>query len=131
MSEESEKATNFPEVSKRRFLFIPVFLFSCFLSLLAKFTNSLSLLSLGFLFSDSPKMIDFARVQKELLECSKDVEGSGIRVNLKGDNLARLIGTIPGPLGTPYEGGIFQIDITLPGISILNYEFRLVFGNYM
>lgn len=59
-------------------------------------------------------MIDFARVQKELVECGKDVEGSGIRVNVKANNLACLIGTIPGPLGTPYEGGIFQIDITIP-----------------
>ncbi|KAF1865205.1 hypothetical protein Lal_00004579 [Lupinus albus] len=59
-------------------------------------------------------MIDFSRVQKELAECSKDTEGSGIRVTPKTDNLVRLNGTIPGPLGTPYEGGIFQIDITIP-----------------
>ncbi|XP_027333615.1 ubiquitin-conjugating enzyme E2 27 [Abrus precatorius] len=59
-------------------------------------------------------MIDFARVQKELVECGKDAEGSGIKVKPKSDNLILLIGTIPGPLGTPYEGGIFQIDITLP-----------------
>ena len=63
-------------------------------------------------------MIGFARVQKELVECSKDVEGSGIRVSPKSDNLARLVGTIPGPHGTPYEGGIFQIDITLTGIFV-------------
>ncbi|XP_062115849.1 ubiquitin-conjugating enzyme E2 27 [Humulus lupulus] len=60
-------------------------------------------------------MIDFARVQKELQECSKDIEKSGIKVTPKSDStLSRLIGTIPGPVGTPYEGGIFQIDITLP-----------------
>ncbi|PON95698.1 Ubiquitin-fold modifier-conjugating enzyme [Trema orientale] len=60
-------------------------------------------------------MIDFARVQKELQECSKDIEGSGIRVTPKTDaTLARLVGTIPGPIGTPYEGGTFQIDINLP-----------------
>ncbi|KAL2347088.1 hypothetical protein Fmac_001088 [Flemingia macrophylla] len=59
-------------------------------------------------------MLDFARVQKELVECSKDAEGSGIKVSPKSDNLVLLIGTIPGPVGTPYEGGIFQIDITLP-----------------
>ncbi|KAJ7945655.1 putative Ubiquitin-conjugating enzyme E2 [Quillaja saponaria] len=59
-------------------------------------------------------MIDFARVHKELQECSKDVENSGIKVIPKRDNLACLIGTIPGPIGTPYEGGTFQIDITLP-----------------
>lgn len=61
-------------------------------------------------------MVDFGRVQKELQECSRDVESSGIRVAPKSDSsLARLIGTIPGPLGTPYEGGTFQIDINLPG----------------
>ncbi|XP_015882249.1 ubiquitin-conjugating enzyme E2 27 [Ziziphus jujuba] len=60
-------------------------------------------------------MIDFARVQKELQECSRDVEKSGIKVSPKSDgSLARLIGTIPGPVGTPYEGGTFQIDISLP-----------------
>lgn len=59
-------------------------------------------------------MVDFARVQKELQECNKDVEVSGIRVVPKADSLTHLIGTIPGPLGTPYEGGTFNIDITLP-----------------
>ncbi|KAK7826956.1 ubiquitin-conjugating enzyme E2 27 [Quercus suber] len=39
---------------------------------------------------------------------------SGIKVSPKSDNLARLVGTIPGPIGTPYEGGTFQIDISLP-----------------
>ncbi|KAG7951349.1 hypothetical protein I3843_12G002400 [Carya illinoinensis] len=59
-------------------------------------------------------MVDFARVQKELQECSRDIEASGITVSPKADNLARLIGFIPGPIGTPYEGGTFQIDISLP-----------------
>lgn len=61
-------------------------------------------------------MIDFSRVQKELQECSRDIESSGIRVTPKSENLSRLTGTIPGPMGTPYEGGTFQIDISLPGI---------------
>ncbi|MCD9646787.1 Ubiquitin-conjugating enzyme E2 27 [Datura stramonium] len=39
---------------------------------------------------------------------------SGIRVSPKGDSLTHLIGTVPGPTGTPYEGGAFKIDITLP-----------------
>ncbi|XP_057767564.1 ubiquitin-conjugating enzyme E2 27 [Salvia miltiorrhiza] len=60
-------------------------------------------------------MVDFARVQKELQDCNKDFEVSGIKVIPKGEtNLAFLLGTIPGPLGTPYEGGTFKIDITLP-----------------
>lgn len=80
-------------------------------------------------------MVDFARVQKELQECSRDVERSGIKVSPKGDgSLARLIGTIPGPTGTPYEGGTFQIDIALPGSIqfplsriVLFFLFLLVF----
>ncbi|XP_057972591.1 ubiquitin-conjugating enzyme E2 27 [Malania oleifera] len=59
-------------------------------------------------------MVDFARVQKELQECNRDVDVSGISVKPKADNLTRLVGTIPGPVGTPYEGGTFTIDIALP-----------------
>ncbi|KAI7752325.1 hypothetical protein M8C21_014812 [Ambrosia artemisiifolia] len=59
-------------------------------------------------------MVDFGRVQKELQECNKDINVSGISVNPKFDNLINLIGTIPGPVGTPYEGGTFKIDIDLP-----------------
>lgn len=65
------------------------------------------------------KMVDFSRVQKELQECNRDINVSGISVNPKSDNLTNLIGTIPGPIGTPYEGGTFKIDINLPG-NILN-----------
>ncbi|KAI7989742.1 Ubiquitin-conjugating enzyme E2 27 [Camellia lanceoleosa] len=57
-------------------------------------------------------MVDFARVQKELQECNKDNDVSGISIKPKGDNLTA--GTIPGPLATPYEGGTFNIDIILP-----------------
>ncbi|PWA50244.1 ubiquitin-conjugating enzyme 27 [Artemisia annua] len=60
-------------------------------------------------------MVDFSRVQKELQECNKDINVSGISVNPKSDNLSNLIGTITGPVGTPYEGGTFKIDIDLPG----------------
>ncbi|KAF5757985.1 putative ubiquitin-conjugating enzyme E2, UBA-like superfamily, Ubiquitin-associated [Helianthus annuus] len=59
-------------------------------------------------------MLDFGRVQKELQECNKDINLSGISVNPKFDNLINLIGSIPGPVGTPYEGGTFKIDIDLP-----------------
>lgn len=69
------------------------------------------------------KMIDFGRVQKELQECSRDMASSGIKVSPKSDNLARLVGTIPGPIGTPYEGGTFQIDISLPGPNFPIFHF--------
>lgn len=64
-------------------------------------------------------MVDLGRVQKELQECNRDVQVSGIKVSPRGDSLTNLSGTIPGPLGTPYEGGSFKIDITLPGICFL------------
>ncbi|XP_011073120.1 ubiquitin-conjugating enzyme E2 27 isoform X1 [Sesamum indicum] len=64
-------------------------------------------------------MVDFARVQKELQECNRDFQVSGIKVMPKGEaNLAHLLGTIPGPIGTPYEGGTFKIDITLPAVKL-------------
>ncbi|GMP81445.1 hypothetical protein CsSME_00036153 [Camellia sinensis var. sinensis] len=59
-------------------------------------------------------MVDFARVQKELQECNKDNDFSGISIKPKGDNLTHLAGMIPGPLTTPYEGGTFNIGIILP-----------------
>lgn len=64
-------------------------------------------------------MVDFARVQKELQECNRDVKSSGIKVSPVGNDLSHLIGNIPGPISTPYEGGIFEIDIKLAGTLIL------------
>lgn len=74
-------------------------------------------------------MVDFARVQKELQECDKDIDVSGISIKLKGDNnsLTHLTGTIPGPLATPYEGGNFNIDIVLPGTYAYTYTYCRLF----
>ncbi|KAH9611772.1 hypothetical protein KSS87_010754 [Heliosperma pusillum] len=58
-------------------------------------------------------MVDFGRVQKELQECNKDVQVSGISVKPKADSLSHLLGTIPGPVDSPYQGGTFLIDIVL------------------
>ncbi|XP_020261142.1 ubiquitin-conjugating enzyme E2 27-like isoform X2 [Asparagus officinalis] len=59
-------------------------------------------------------MLDLSRVQKELTECNKDTAVSGVTLSLNGSDLTHLAGTITGPLGTPYEGGVFHIDIKLP-----------------
>ncbi|KAL6545587.1 Ubiquitin-conjugating enzyme E2 27 [Orobanche gracilis] len=65
-------------------------------------------------------MVDFARVQKELQECNRDFNVSGIEVIPRSEsNLLNLLGTIPGPLGTPYEGGTFKIDIILPVWTVI------------
>jgi len=31
-----------------------------------------------------------------------------------GDSMTHLLGVINGPEGTPYEGGVFQVDIEIP-----------------
>ncbi|XP_058103010.1 ubiquitin-conjugating enzyme E2 27 [Magnolia sinica] len=59
-------------------------------------------------------MLDVSRVQKELVECNRDKSTSGVSIELNGDELSHLSGTISGPVATPYEGGTFQIDIRLP-----------------
>lgn len=68
-------------------------------------------------------MLDVSRVQKELTECNKDREVSGVSIELyeggadgRG-SLSHLRGTISGPITTPYEGGTFKINIHLPGID--------------
>lgn len=55
------------------------------------------------------------RLSKELKEISKDDGTSGVKaVVTQANNNRHLLGTILGPSGTPYEGGTFQIDITIP-----------------
>jgi len=51
-----------------------------------------------------------SRLQKEIASIESDTT-SGITVACVGRSLTHLIGTIPGPIGTPYEGGTFQIEI--------------------
>ncbi|TQE06352.1 hypothetical protein C1H46_008060 [Malus baccata] len=49
-----------------------------------------------------PNVSPIEKVQKELQECSRDIERSGINFIPKSEaTLARLIGTIPDPVGTP------------------------------
>jgi ubiquitin-conjugating enzyme (huntingtin interacting protein 2) len=57
-------------------------------------------------------MVDFGRIQKELKEIESD-KASGVTAEVVDDNLTRLIGRVPGPLDTPYEGGVFKVDIQL------------------
>ncbi|GBF88649.1 ubiquitin-conjugating enzyme E2 [Raphidocelis subcapitata] len=57
-------------------------------------------------------MVDFGRIQKELREIGND-KASGVTVEVVNDNLQRLIGSVPGPKDTPYDGGLFKVDIQL------------------
>ena len=60
-------------------------------------------------------MASQGRIVKELSEVGKDDKHSGIKaVPVTPGELRHLKGTIPGPQGTPYEGGVFEIDIVLP-----------------
>lgn len=59
-------------------------------------------------------MFDVSRVQKELVEIQRDKKLSGVSVEVSEEDLTRMRGTISGPSGTPYEGGIFIVDIQLP-----------------
>lgn len=56
--------------------------------------------------------MDHRRIQRELREIEKD-PGSGVTVVVMGDNLQKLRGCVPGPKDTPYEGGLFDVDIQL------------------
>ena len=54
------------------------------------------------------------RIAKELEECGQDTQ-SGVSLQLVNEtDLTHLNGFFKGPPGTPYEGGLFQIDINIP-----------------
>lgn len=59
-------------------------------------------------------MRDLSRIYKELAEIHRDRHLSGVDVELYGDDMTHMRGTVAGPSGTPYEGGFFSVDISLP-----------------
>lgn len=60
-------------------------------------------------------MADLNRIKKELKDCNKDPDVSGIKAELvSNDNYLNWTGTIKGPIDTVYTGGFFKIEITLP-----------------
>ncbi len=54
------------------------------------------------------------RLRKEMVECGKDWEVSGVHAEPVGDSLTHLSGRIRGPMDTPFQGGIFGVDIHIP-----------------
>jgi ubiquitin-conjugating enzyme (huntingtin interacting protein 2) len=54
------------------------------------------------------------RLKKELAEVGKD-DSSGVNAKpVTEGNLRHLIGTIKGPEGSVYDGGVFEVDIVVP-----------------
>jgi ubiquitin-protein ligase len=53
------------------------------------------------------------RIQREIADFHKEDTG-GITLEPFQDKLNFLKGTIPGPEGSVYEGGVFHFDMELP-----------------
>lgn len=54
------------------------------------------------------------RLLKELAEIAKD-EASGVQAKpVSEGDLRHMVGTLQGPKGTVYEGGVFDVDIVIP-----------------
>ncbi|KAJ8521723.1 hypothetical protein ONZ45_g1627 [Pleurotus djamor] len=53
------------------------------------------------------------RVNREIADCKND-KTSGIKIEMIDESPFHLKGSFPGPEGTPYAGGHFDIDIVIP-----------------
>ncbi|XP_062076625.1 constitutive photomorphogenesis protein 10-like [Humulus lupulus] len=59
------------------------------------------------------------RIQREMAELNNNPPPD-CSAGTKGDNLYHWVATVIGPQGTPYEGGIYFLDITFPS----DYPFK-------
>jgi ubiquitin-conjugating enzyme E2 D/E len=64
-------------------------------------------------------MSDIKRLTKELKDMQKD-DIPNLSAGPVNDNLFEWEAVIMGPIGTPYEGGIFNLSISIPS----NYPFK-------
>lgn len=56
------------------------------------------------------------RIQREFKEVvkSEEVKSSGVHLDLVGDSFSELVGTIAGPQDSPYQDGVFKLEIKIP-----------------
>ena len=56
------------------------------------------------------------RVARELHDMSQNLEllEAGFLLELVGDDMTKLVGTLPGPPDSPYAGGKYRVEITIP-----------------
>nr|XP_043621165.1 ubiquitin-conjugating enzyme E2 27-like [Erigeron canadensis] len=64
-------------------------------------------------------MVQELRIQRELQNVVSDESLVGITLQREENDIHHLTATIIGPESTPYEGGLFRLDINLP----VNYPF--------
>ncbi|WFD36344.1 E2 ubiquitin-conjugating enzyme [Malassezia cuniculi] len=53
------------------------------------------------------------RVNREIADCANDTQ-SDVQVEMVDESPFHLIGTFPGPPNSPYEDGVFKVDIAVP-----------------
>ena len=56
------------------------------------------------------------RIVNELrqMESDKEMIDAGFKIEITEDNMTKMVGTLPGPPDTPYFGGLYKVEITLP-----------------
>ena len=64
-------------------------------------------------------MVRFKRLQKELADVSKDPPPA-CKAHPVSEHLSHWKATIEGPAASPYQGGLFRLDVTFPE----NYPFK-------
>lgn len=60
------------------------------------------------------------RVNKEIADCKND-KTSNIKIELIDESPFHLKGSFPGPEGTPYEGGKFEVVSTYCDLTLWNF----------
>jgi ubiquitin-conjugating enzyme (huntingtin interacting protein 2) len=65
-------------------------------------------------------MADLHRLKKEMTDCGKVWDESGVHAEVKESDLTNIIAKIKGPQDSPYERGVFQVEVKIPS----NYPFE-------